>query len=178
MHFGFAPLKHGNRITVFSQLKVGFRNTAVDILTALIHMSINFQTESQARIKESFTSTYTDFDRRKIIWDKTKIPAYQQAAASALSNAISYWNTPETIPLLSSLLPRLLVQCATMIFDSKVSLKTTSPRQPSLKVRQAMNRLQDDFRKWKQAGRPAAKSDPTRIHYTDSRSFLQRLLRL
>ena len=29
--FRISPLKHGNRITVFSQLKVGFRNFAVGI---------------------------------------------------------------------------------------------------------------------------------------------------
>ena len=32
----FAPLKHGNRITVFSQLNSGFRDTAVGFLTALV----------------------------------------------------------------------------------------------------------------------------------------------
>ena len=41
LHFGFAPLNHGNRFTMFSQLKVGFRNIAVDILTSLNHTQKN-----------------------------------------------------------------------------------------------------------------------------------------
>ena len=67
-------------------------------------ISIDQDTSDQG---SKFWHTYTDFKRQKILWDSTKLPEYQQLAEKALSDAISYWDTPETIPLLSSLLSSL-----------------------------------------------------------------------
>ena len=123
------------------------------------------------------SNTYENFDRKKIIWDNSKISAYQDLTSSALSHAMSYWNTPETIPLLSSLISRLLVQCAEMVFDYRSPMKNRYRSRPSLQIRQAKNKLQESFMKWKKAGKPSSVTDPTRILYNKSRSHLQRLRR-
>ena len=137
-----------------------------------IKMSICLKKES-TEMDNKYSSTYTDFDRKKIDWDKTKLQKYQQLSASALSEAMSYWNTPESLPLLSCLLSRLLVQCATMTFTPKNSRSHSSPNKQSLKVRQAQNLLKKHFKNWKQAGRPPSKKDPVRLLYTESRRHLQ-----
>ena len=137
-----------------------------------IKMSIYLKEES-TELNDMFTNTYTDFERKKIVWDQDKFQKYQQLAASALSDALSYWNTPETLPLLSCLLSRLLVQCATMTFPPNHSRSRRSPNKPSLKIRQAQNLLQKHFRDWKLAGRPSLKSDPSRSLYRESRRNLQ-----
>ena len=141
-----------------------------------IETSLEVQLERCEKLYK-FANTYSQFGREKIIWDISKIPNYQELAASALSKSILYWDTPETIPLLSSLVPRLLVQCATMAFDSKSSKMQNAPKQPSLKIRQAQNKLERSFANWKRAGKPASKSEPTRLAYTTARRQLQRLRR-
>ena len=126
---------------------------------------------------DRFSHTYTNFDRKKILWEAPKIPEYQQLASSALSDAVLYWNQPETIPFLSSLVSKLLVQCATAVFTSSLSKSQSSQRLPSLKIRQAKNKLKQSFNKWKQAGKPPSDLDSARLDYVTSRSNLQRLLR-
>ena len=90
---------------------------------------------------------------------------------------MSYWDSPETIPLLSSLLSNLLVKSATLVFDSKSPNKKSPSKKQSLKIRQAQNILSAKFDAWKNAGKPPSKSDPTRAAYTAARSNLQRLSR-
>ena len=41
-----------------------------------------------------------------------KIPEYQNLVEMALGKAVMQWDSPEFIPLLCTLYPRLLVQCA------------------------------------------------------------------
>ena len=64
----------------------------------------------------------------------------------ALSNALQYWDTPESIPLLSSLISKLLVSCASMVFDSSTPTSKSSQNIPSKAVRQANNVLKKPFR--------------------------------
>ena len=127
--------------------------------------------------KDRFSHTYKKFDREKVIWEPSKISAYQQMASSALSSAVSYWHLPETIPFLSSLISKLLVQCATAVFNC-TSNSHKPPNQPSLKVRQAKNLLKDSFKRWKKAGKPSALENPFRIQYAQCRAQLQRIQRL
>ena len=124
-----------------------------------------------------FSHTYSPFERKKIIWKPSKFPEYHQLAAKALSDAMSYWDSPETIRLLSSLLSNLLVKSATLVFDSKSPNKKSPSKKQSLKIRQAQNILSAKFDAWKNAGKPPSKSDPTRAAYTAARSNLQRLSR-
>ena len=135
-------------------------------------MSIRLKEESM-EINDKFTNTYRDFDRNRIIWNKAQLQKYQQLSAIALSDAVSYWNTPESLPLLSCLLSRLLVQCATMTFTPKCIRSQSIPKKQSLKVRQAQNLVKKHFKEWKGAGRPSSKKDPARLLYTESRKHLQ-----
>ena len=141
-----------------------------------IQIAINVQVDSLDN-KDRFSHTYRKFDRKKIVWEPSKIPTYQKLASSALSKAVSYWNQPETIPFLSSLVSKLLVQCATAAFTCKRSDSHRSQNQPSLKVRQAKNLLKDSFHKWKQAGKPSSPDDPSRRQYAHCRAEFQRIQR-
>ena len=124
-----------------------------------------------------YSGTYSNFDRKRIIWDPSRLPQYQRLAAKALSDALNFWDSPETIPLLSSLLSNLLVQCATMVFDSKTSSNQQHWKSPSKKIKQAKDVLKHSFRVWKKAGKPASKLDQTRLVYSAARASLQRLTR-
>ena len=130
------------------------------------------------QVSSKFSSTYSDFNRQKIIWDPVKLSRYQQLPTEALNDALEYWDTPETIPLLSSLVSKLLVQCAILVLDSKPTVPPQNRHhQPSLKIRQAQNIVKNSFHNWKRNGQPASKSDQTRLEYTAARARLPVLRR-
>ena len=141
-----------------------------------IESSINIQLDAADK-KSKFKDTYSEFNRKKISWDVSKLPEYQKLADEALSNALSYWNSPESIPLLSSLVSSLLVSCATMVFDSRSTCIKAGPKKASLKIRQARNALNVSFNTWKKAGKPSNDGDPSRAKYREARAHLQRLSR-
>ena len=88
--------------------------------------------------KESkFSNTYTDFYRKKIIWEPSKFKEYQELAEKALSDALAYWETPESIPVLSTLLSNLLVKCAVLVFDSVTPGSKSPTKKPSKRIRRA-----------------------------------------
>ena len=118
-----------------------------------------------------FSDTYTEFNREKIIWEESKMAEYQELAGQALTDASKFWDTPETIPLLISLSSNLLVKCAKMIFTTKSSNFSTA-----LKSSKNMQHA-EKFNRWKRAGKPSSKSDPSRYAYTAARSSLQRIRR-
>ena len=124
-----------------------------------------------------YSNTYTEFKRKKIIWDRAKFPEYEELASRALSDALSYWKTPESLPHLSSLVSRLLVTCASLVFDSRSSNHPCSVKKSPLTIRQANNVMKKAFKAWKKAGKPSSKSDPTRTEYCQARSRLQFLRR-
>ena len=134
------------------------------------------QIENQ-QVSSKFSNTYSDFNRQKIIWDSSKLPRYQQLSAKALNDALKQWDTPETIPLLSSLVSKLLVQFTTLALDSKSVVTQNRQHQPSLKIRQAQNNVKSSFQAWKRNGKPASKSDPSRLAYTVARARLQEMRR-
>ena len=84
--------------------------------------------------ENKFGDTYLDFKRQKVIWEASKLPEYQQLANNALSDALSYWDTPDSIPLLSSLMSTLLVKCASMVFTSTKDPITTLHSNPASPV--------------------------------------------
>ena len=141
-----------------------------------IFTSVKVELQEQ-RNKEKYTKTYTKFNRQKIAWDSSKIPEYQQLAFSALSEAVSYWNTPECIPVLSSLISKLLVTCGTQVFPTKSSCTKKSAKKPPLKIRQARNTLARTFSAWKNAGKPSLRDHPLRSAYREARTNLQRISR-
>ena len=85
-------------------------------------------------------SNYKDFHPEKIVWDESRMVEYQELAGQALSDASEYWDTPETIPLLSSLFSKLLVQCAELVFNKKVTKNKTAVKS-SKRVSQAEKTL-------------------------------------
>ena len=112
-----------------------------------------------------------------MVWDSSKIPEYQKLVAKSLSDALAYWDNPESLPLLSSLFSNLLVKCATLVFDTSSIPDKSSPKLPPIKVRQAQNSLKKMFKLWKDDGKPTSISKSSRRYYTDARRNLQRIIR-
>ena len=123
-----------------------------------IETSINVPMVESKR--ECFENTYTNFNRKKVVWNEYKLQEYQYLAGQALSRSLTYWNTPECLPLLSSLLSKLLVTCAGMVFDVKTPIHRRSPKLSSKAVRQAQKSLEKCFRNWKKDGRPTSEKVP------------------
>ena len=121
--------------------------------------------------------SYLDFNRQKIAWDHSRLPDYQSLTSLVLSDALNYWNTPESLPHLSSLVSKLLVKCASLVFDSSSPNHNPGPKKPSLKIRQAKNDLKRKFNAWKTDGKPSSRAAPSRSEYTAARSHLQRVSR-
>ena len=142
-----------------------------------IMSTISIQLDMSSK-SSKFSKTFSSFKRQKIIWDHSKLSNYQQLAAEALSDALNYWDTPECIPLLSSLISKLMVSCATSVFDSRTPTpSSSSPKKPSLKIRQAQNLLSRKFNEWKRAGKPSDRFNHARAAYRKARSNLQKLSR-
>ena len=78
--------------------------------------------ETREEQPSKFSESYTDFKLERIIWEDSKIPKYQTLAAQALTDACTYWNTPENTPLLVSMFSSLLVNCAKSVFKTTLSL--------------------------------------------------------
>ena len=160
-----------NNFRQFCTLETPLNLSSHDPITA----SLTFRAMSETH-ESKYSSTYTDFNRERLAWDKTKVTLYQELAAKALSSASSYWDYPESIPLLCSLFSNLLVKCGKMVFN------TSSPKKPSQlkssdKILEAEQTLSRAFNKWKHAGKPHSSGNLLRKSYTSARSNLQRLKR-
>ena len=81
--------------------------------------------------------TYSDLKRKKIIWDDTKLHTYKNLSDRMIKDAVEYWNMPEAIPLLCSLLPNLLVRCAEICMDQKTPGNASHGLKSSKKVKKA-----------------------------------------
>ena len=132
--------------------------------------------DTQERQPSKFAESYTDFKLEKIIWKDSEIPKYQTLAAQALKDASTYWDTPESTPLLVSMFSSLLVNCAKSVFRTKTR-NNTGVQKSSKILQQAEHQLSNSFKAWKRAGKPLMKSDRSRIAYTSARSNLQWLQR-
>ena len=125
----------------------------------------------------NYQHMYSTFNRQRIVWETSKMKDYQRLASMALSDALKYWNSPVYIPLLSSLVSKLLVSCANQVFTSSSSSCEKPVRKPPLEVRQARNILTRAFNAWKDAGKPVSIDNPARAAYKRARANLQRLVR-
>ena len=85
------------------------------------------------------------------------IPDYQNLASTALAEAEVFWNTPECIPLLTSLFSNLLVTCAKMVFDVRKP-GTQKEATKSRSVQEAEDNLDRAHKKRKREGRPKEKT--------------------
>ena len=141
-----------------------------------IETTVNVQLDTPSK-SSKYSNTYSEFKRQKIVWDKDKLSEYQDLSSQALSDALNYWDFPESLPLLSSLVSKLLVTCASLVFDSRTPSQSSRPKKSSLALRQAQNILKKAWNEWKKAGKPSSGVDPIGAAYRDARSNLQRLRR-
>ena len=124
-----------------------------------------------------YVDTYTKFDQKHIIWEKSKIKKYQNLAGAALSDALDYWNFPEAIPLLCSLFSQLLVKCAEMTFHTKQTCPKKSGMKKSRKQEKAEKELRKSYRVWKSRGKPKSRENKYRLRFLEARSNLQKVSR-
>ena len=127
--------------------------------------------------KSKYSDTYTEFIRKKVVWDDSKLLEYQTLAAQSLSDALSYWGSPESLPLLSALLSSLLVRCATMVFNTHTPSHSPGLKPLSLTAHGAQNSVRKMFEIWKADGKPTSTTAPSRRRYADARAHLQRVRR-
>ena len=191
MHSPPSPTFHHNNGVSHSSIDLFVASSSLDLGATLQHctlddplnLSSHDPIECSVSVvrnkpeKSKFKNTYTDFSRKKVVWDSSKTPEYQKLVAKSLSDALAYWDNPESLPLLSSLFSNLLVKCATLVFDTSSIPDKSSPKLPPIKVRQAQNSLKKMFKLWKDDGKPTSISKSSRRCYTDARRNLQRIIR-
>ena len=124
-----------------------------------------------------YTKTYTDFNRKKIVWDKSRVQQYQNLAGEALSGALEFWNHPAAIPMLCTLFSQLLVKCAEMTFETKSAQIKAPGYKMSKNLHNAEKNLKQSYRKWKAVGKPRLSSNPSRKSFIQARSNFQRTRR-
>ena len=126
---------------------------------------------------DKFSNTYTDFIRKKVTWEESKIPEYMETTDLALSEASEYWNVPEAIPHLCSLYSNLLVRSAEILMETKDSNKSQKATKSSNRIKAAEAQLQSAFRRWKRAGKPQSKLNHSKASYNSAKANLQRVRR-
>ena len=114
---------------------------------------------------------------KKLLWDPNKFSKYEELAESSISRAISYWNEPECIPLLITLISSLLVSSATQTFDSTLPRSEPSQHGISRQLQQAEITLKRTHRAWKKEGKPLSLESTKRKDYVEARASLQNLRR-
>ena len=124
-----------------------------------------------------FEHTFTDFNRKKIVWDKKNLVNFQDTAAMALSRYEKFFSLPEHIPLKCDLFSRLLVKAAEMTMGVKSEKKTSKFRnKPSARLHQSWLKLRKHFNVWKGEGKPRGDSKSFR-EYKLSRGIFQQVYR-
>ena len=141
------------------------------ILASLTAVSTSTMTASK------HSHTYTDLKRKIIIWEDSKLQVYRNMSDEMLEQALEYWNMPEAIPLLCSLVPNLLVRCAELCMKVKTQGNASHGLITSKKMRKARKLLQTAFRRWKACGESFCKTDPARAAYLKSRGEFQKVRR-
>jgi hypothetical protein len=122
------------------------------------------------------THTYTDFVRKKVVWDKSKVELYKNLTNKALAEASKAWDVPEAIPVLCSLYSDLLVKCSDLAFATKTPLKKKKREHLKKKTKNLLKEesiLLKMFKEWKKAGKPRSKSNPIRQAYVRARANFQ-----
>ena len=123
-----------------------------------------------------YSHTYTDFTRKKIIWNPDKLSKYQELAATALIKYEAMFPLLDHIPLKCELYSRLLVRAAEMSLDTKpASISSRKVRKPSLHVHQAWQKLRKAFREWKISGK--LKDTDEFLTFKKARALFQSLYR-
>ena len=124
-----------------------------------------------------YSHTYSDFLRKRIIWDQDNLEQYQVTAGRILSEYDDIFSLPEHIPLKCELFSTLLVKAAELCLESKPAIiKNNSKSKPSPKLHSAWQHLEKTFNVWKNLGKN--KNSYEFIEYKKARSDFQRQYRL
>ena len=124
-----------------------------------------------------YSATYTTYLPRKVVWNASRLSTYQELSDNALSKACNFWNSPEFIPFLCTLLPKLLVQSAELAMETRSPDPATKGYRKSAKIDNLERRLDKAFRKWNSRGRQKSKVDPFHLSYLKAKSDFQQARR-
>lgn len=121
-----------------------------------------------------YVDTYSDFIRRKIIWDEEKRIQYDEQTSDMLRKAETIFDSPEFIPLKCELYSNLMVKSAELCFDFKlIKSKKDKPIKFSRQVEEAKRMYLKCYRTWKDAGKPSDKDNESYLSYVSSKRCLQ-----
>ena len=59
--------------------------------------TLSVKQEENSQSCGRFAGTYSNFERKRIVWDPSKFQEYEVLSERALSDAVHYWDTPEII---------------------------------------------------------------------------------
>jgi hypothetical protein len=142
----------------------------------LILGNLTFSNEYKSSKQEDFSSSYTDFEVKKPIYDPNNLHNYQNQISEILNDAFKVYNETEEIPILSEIVSKTLVTSAKMNF--KVNNKKTSKKHTfshELKAAYAKHKKVCD--EWRKGGRPTNNSHPLKLAKIQSQKYLQFLRR-
>ena len=120
-----------------------------------------------------YSHTYTNFSRKKIIWNQAHIEQYQQTAGNILTLYDDIFSLPEHIPLKCELFSTLLVKAADLCMESRCDKTRKKKAKPSHQLHSAWQQLEKTFSAWKRAGKPKNTNNPAHIRYKKARSIFQ-----
>ena len=112
-----------------------------DVVSAQIEIPITEEDDN----RDIFSTTYSKFDQKHIIWDTDKLKIYQQVAENFLSKCESAFPNPECIPLKCALFSELLVRAAELCLETKPAGKKIEKSNVSKKMNQAWKLLEGRF---------------------------------
>ena len=147
--------------------------SAHDVVSAKIEIPITEEDDS----RDIFSTTYSKFDQKHIIWDTDKLKIYQQVAENFLSKCESAFPNPECIPLKCSLFSELLVRAAELCLETKPSGKKIEKSNVSKKMNQAWKLLEGRFNNWKRNGKTKNESNKAYQKYKAARASFQQTRR-
>ena len=140
---------------------------------------MNIQKYEEPKIEKDFSSTYTEFKKRKPIWKPNKIEKYQDETFQKLKSYLNDMNSPEYIPYLSEMAARTLVKTAEKYFVSVVPSKTKKKRTIHFfeEYKKAHIEHKRVCQQWRMEGRPNDQIHPAERAKIISQRNLQQKVR-
>ena len=117
------------------------------------------------------SDTYSDYNRVKVLWEKSDISQYQVLAGSFLSQAESYFDSPEYIPLKCNMYSNLLITAATSTCAVKQSKPHRQKPKLSYKLKLAKSNYRRKYKLWNKQNRN--RDHPAYSEYLGAQKNLQ-----
>ena len=141
---------------------------------------ITFPIEPIFEDETDYSSSYTDFKRKKPIWNESGMIGYQNQSSMILGEIMSNFNEPFFIPVLSEMFSQALVISAEQNF--KCSEPVTKPKKNRLPIfSKQLNQAYQDHKRickeWREAGRPSDNNNLFKMQKLESQRKLQFLSR-